>query len=50
MFYNCNLIKELPDIANWNTKNVTDMSYMFCGCESLYSIPDITVWKLDSLK
>ena len=31
MFYNCSSLKELK-INNFNTNNVTDMSYMFSGC------------------
>ena len=29
------------DISNFNTNNVVDMSYMFCGCKSLknFTIP-----------
>ena len=26
------------DLSNFNTNNVTDMSYMFCGCSSLINI------------
>jgi surface protein len=29
MFSYCNSLLEIPDISNWNTKNVTDMSCMF---------------------
>ena len=34
----------LPDISEWDTKNVTNMSNMFNGCESLSSLPDISKW------
>ena len=34
----------LPDISKWNTKKVTDMSYMFAKCSSLSSLPDISNW------
>ena len=36
MFSEC-LLKEL-DLSNFNTNNVIDMSYMFCGCKSLRKI------------
>ena len=32
MFYGCSSLNNLPDISKWDTKNVTDMSYMFSGC------------------
>ena len=31
MFYRCSSLKEL-NLNNFNTNNVTDMSYMFNGC------------------
>ena len=44
LFYNCSLIKELPDISSLNTINVTDMNSMFYNCSSLKSLPDISKW------
>ena len=44
MFFNCILLKSLPDISKWNTSNVIDMSYLFGRCESLETIPDISNW------
>ena len=34
MFRGCSSLKEL-NLNNFNTNNVTDMSYMFYGCSSL---------------
>ena len=34
MFYDCKSLKSI-DLSSFNTNNVTDMSYMFSGCESL---------------
>ena len=34
MFYECSSLKEL-NLNNFNTNNVTDMSYMFYECSSL---------------
>ena len=34
MFYGCSSLKEL-NLNNFNTNNVTNMSYMFSGCSSL---------------
>ena len=29
MFCRCDLLESLPDISNWDMKNVTNISYMF---------------------
>ena len=42
LFYNCSSLKSLPDISNWNTTNVNNMSSLFDNCESLESLPDIS--------
>ena len=34
MFHNCSSLKEL-NLNNFNTNNVTNMSFMFYGCSSL---------------
>ena len=34
MFYKCSSLKEI-NLSNFNTNNVTNMSYMFLGCEKL---------------
>ena len=44
MFYECNSLISLPDISNWNTSNVKNMSNMFYGCNSLISLPNISKW------
>ena len=30
------------EISKWNTENVTDISFLFAGCESLILLPDIS--------
>ena len=37
MFYECEYLTNI-DLSNFNTQNVTDMSYMFFGCHSLTNI------------
>ena len=49
MFYDCSSLISLPDISEWNTKNVTHMNCMFAGCSSLISLPDISKWNLQNL-
>ena len=38
----CHKLSSLPDISNLDTKNVTDMSYIFYCCNSLSSLSDIS--------
>ena len=35
IFFNCKSLKELPDISNWKTDNVINMSRMFYNCENI---------------
>ena len=49
MFHSC-LLKQFPDISNWNTKNVTNMKGLFYCCNSLQSIPDISKWNTEKVK
>ena len=44
------LVTNIPDISKWDTKNVTDMSYLFCCCELLKSLPDISSWNTSNVK
>ena len=34
---------------NWNTKNVTKISFIFEECSSLSSLPDISKWNTDNV-
>ena len=43
MFRDCNLLIQIPDINNWDTKNVTNMNRMFSRCTSLESL-DCSKW------
>ena len=44
MFHTYSSLNNLPDISRWDMKNVTNMSYIFCGCKSINSLPDISKW------
>ena len=44
MFSWCSSLKSLPDISNFDTKNVKIMYKLFSGCSSLISLPDISKW------
>ena len=49
VFYNCSSIKSLPDISNWNTDKVINMSGIFDNCSSLNFLPEINKWNLSTL-
>ena len=40
----------LPDISKLDTSNVEYMGYMFYGCHSLISLPDLSKWRNLMLK
>ena len=46
----CSELVALPDISKWDTKNVINMSHMFCNCKSLPSLPDISKWDIKNVK
>ena len=48
IFHNCSSLKSLPDISDWEIKNVKNMSKIFKGCKSLISIPDISIWETEN--
>ena len=39
MFYNCNSLKSLPDISEWDIESA-DISYMFFNCSSFGLLSD----------
>ena len=48
MFYSCIAFYPIfPDISNWNTENVKDISRMFSGCKAL---PNMAYWNLSSVE
>ena len=49
MFYYCYSLKSLPDISEWDTNKVSDMSEMFNNCDSLKSFPDISKWDIKNV-
>ena len=50
IFCECKLLKSLPDISKWDTKNVNNMSKMFIQCKSLESLPNISKWDIKNVK
>ena len=44
MFCDCESLKCISNIDNWDTQNVTNMSSMFMLCNSLCSLPDTLDW------
>jgi surface protein len=49
MFYQCDLLEELPGLGEFDTNQIYDMSYLFYGCSSLKSLPDITKWDISNV-
>ena len=49
MFDCCSRLKSLPDISNWDTSNVNNMSNIFSSCKSLISLPDISKWNTSNV-
>ena len=49
MFCGCSSLSSLPDISQWNTKNVINMNSMFFNCSSLLSLPDISKWNTNNV-
>ena len=45
MFFYCSSLQSLPDISEWDIRNVTDMSCMFGRCSSLKSLPSLYALK-----
>ena len=43
-------LKFLPDISNWNTSNVVNMSSLFHNCQYLGSLPEIGKWNISKVK
>ena len=39
----------MPNISQWNTKNVTKMNNAFNNCSSLLSLPDLSKWNLNKV-
>ena len=50
MFFECSSLKEL-NLSNFNTDNVTNMSYMFSGCKLLkeLDISNFNVSKVNNM-
>ena len=48
IYSGCNF-SSLPDISNWNTSNITNMSRIFSECRFLSSLPDISNWNTSNV-
>ena len=44
IFSNCSALIYLPDISDWDTINVIDMSKIFYNCRKLSFLSDISKW------
>ena len=48
LFYNSKFENINIDVSNWDVSNVTNISYMFIGCENL--ICDLSDWDVSNIK
>jgi surface protein len=48
MFFGCDKLIDI-DLSFFNISNVNNMSYMFCECISLQSLPDISKWNIKNV-
>ena len=48
LFYNLEKVKQIIGLETWDVSNVTDMSSMFSGCESLTEL-DISNWDVSNV-
>ena len=44
------LVIDIFDMDKWDTEYVTDMSYLFCCCEELELLPDISSWNTSNVE
>ena len=49
MFSNCKSLSSIPDISNWDTRFIINISYMFSNCEQLSSLPYISEWNTSNV-
>ena len=43
------LVTFIKDFSEWDTRYITDMSYLFCCCEELEKLPDISSWNTSNV-
>ena len=49
IFYYCSSLSSLPNISQWDTSKVEDISDIFYRCRSLSTFPDISKWSTSKL-
>ena len=42
-------LSDVPNFDKWDMSQVTDVKYMFKGCENLSQLPDISVWNTENI-
>ena len=51
LFAECHFLSYISKgISNWNTSNITNLSFLFSNCYSLLSIPDISNWNTKNVQ
>jgi len=49
IFYNCVLLKSIPNISKMNYIKIISMNESFYNCSSLILLPDISEWNVDNV-
>ncbi len=49
MFYKCTELSSLPDISQWDTSKVNNMSQIFSNYTKLSSLPYISKWNISNV-
>ena len=47
IFSHCESLPYLHDISEWDTKNVTNIIFMFNNCKTLWFLPDVSKWNIN---
>ena len=50
MFFDCMSLYSIPNISNWNTYKIFNMSHMFDGCIFLINLPEISKWNTSNVE
>lgn len=50
LFSECERLRTIPNLSNWDVSNVTNMSYLFNKCTNLKYIPVIDKWEVKKVE
>ena len=50
IFYECEQLKSVGDLSNWNVSRVQIINSMFNDCEQLKSVGDLSNWNVSNVR